>query len=194
MSEVIPIPPVPPTESLTKIEEWLSGFSKDSYAAYAKIDSVNERVRTLTPPMTALGVGYVYEATHYIYQDRTADTLFFYVPLGIGVIFVILAIFVMLWALVGQQSIVVLEEADAFLKAVECQKDKGLSLSEIENSAIQRRCESATKNLKTLKKRGLVLTCGACMAIAAFGLLILATPMFVVNQITHKPVVKNEQR
>lgn len=185
MSEDMSTPPVPSPDCLTKIEEWLSSFSKDSYSAYAKIDSVNERVRTLIPAMTALGLGYFYESTRYVYQDKAADALLFYLPLGSGLILVVAAIFVILWALVGQQSIDVLGEADEFLGAVKCQMNKGLTLSELEASAIERRCNSATRNLQILKKRSLWLKYGACMAIVAFGLLIVATPKFVINQLTY---------
>lgn len=183
MSESLPTPPDSSTEPLTKIEEWLSNFSKDAYATYAKIDSVNERVRTLTPPMTALGVGYIYQATGYSYQSGITDTLFFYLPLGIGAILVVAAIFMMLWALVGQSKIDVLAEADEVLKAVNLHRDK-VTLSQLENQAIGRRCDSASKNCRILKKRTSVLVWGAWFAIAAFGLLIVSTPKFVHNHLT----------
>jgi hypothetical protein len=178
-------------KSLTNIEEWLSNFSKDAYAAYAKIDSVNERVRTLTPPMTALGVGYIYEATRYTYKNGITDTLFFYLPLGIGAILVIVAIFLMLWALVGQSKVEVLAEANEILEAVKSHKDN-VSLSELENQAIIKRCNSATKNCRILKTRTMVLVWGAWLAIAAFALLIASTPKFVHNQITETHPQNNE--
>lgn len=187
MSDHSQIDPNATAKSLSEIEEWLSGFSKDAYAAYAKIDSVNERVRTLTPPMTALGAGYIYEGAHYSYRNGVADTLFFYLPLAAGALLVIVAVFFMLWALVGQSKVDVLAEADEILKAVKLHKGS-VTLSELENQAIEKRCNSATKNCRSLKKRSMVLVWGAWLAIAAFGLLIVSTPKFIHNQVTEAHV------
>jgi hypothetical protein len=177
---------------LSEHQEWLISFSKFSYDAYAKVDSINERVRTLTPLMTALGAGYIYEFTRYYYANSASDTLLFYLPLGIGGLCVIVAIFFMLWALVVKHGTSLLAEPNDILEAMP--HDKNLTLWQIEEQAIKKRCCAATTNLKSMKQRGGLLTIGAVLAITAFSLLILATPKFIHNQLTSKTAAKNEQR
>ena len=177
---------------LTEHQEWLVSFSKVIYDAYAKIDSINDRVRTLTPPMTALGAGYIYELARYNYVDSVSDTLLFYLPSGIGAICVVVAIFFMLWALVIKHETKILAEPNDILKAMP--HDRNLTLWQIEEQVMTKRFGAATDNIKSMKQRGKLLTFGAILAIVAFALLILSTPKFIHNQISKPNVLNNAQR
>jgi hypothetical protein len=177
---------------LTEHQEWLISFSKDMYEAYGKVDSINDRVRTLTPLMTALGVGYIYEFTRYHYVNGVGDTLLFYLPMGVGGLCVIVAIFFMLWALVVKHSTSLLAEPNDILKAMS--HHRNLTLWQIEEQVINKRCCAATANVKVMKQRSKMLTIGAVLAIAAFSLLILATPKFIQNNISNSNLLNNAQR
>lgn len=182
----------PQKSALTEHQEWLISFSKVIYDAYAKVDSINDRVRTLTPPMTALGAGYIYEFTRYHYVNSANDTLLFYLSLGIGAVCVIVAIFFMLWALVIKHGTAILAEPDDILRAMP--HDRNLTLWQIEEQVVNKRCRAATDNIKAMKQRGRLLTCGAVLAIVAFALLILSTPKFIHNQISRPNSSSNAQR
>lgn len=169
-------------QELTNTEKWLSEFSKCAYEAYSKIDSANERTRTLTAPLTALGAGFIYQISSFNYGNSIQETLFFYIPIGIGAILTIASIYTILWALILKSGTNVLASPEEYMKEITSWGDN--AAAEAERDVTKKRIYAATLNHLRIKQRCNLLWWGAIAAIAALTLLISATPYFVINQIS----------
>lgn len=170
-------------QDLTNTEKWLSEFSKCAYEAYSKIDSANDRTRTLTAPLTALGAGFIYQISSFNYGNSIQDTLFFYIPIGAGAILTIASIYTILWALILKSGTNVLASPEEYMKEITSWGDN--AAGDAERDITKKRIHAATLNHRRIKQRSNLLWWGAIAAIAALTLLICATPQFVINQISY---------
>jgi hypothetical protein len=174
------------------IEMWLSNFSKEAYGAYAKVDTINDRVRTLTPIVTILGAGFIYEASNYSYDDGAASALLFYLPISLGILALVVGIYIIVWSLVLKTETHVLADADQILAFARSHHHTKNNSAYIETEMIQKRCKSATTNAKLLRARCKALSTGSKLSVIAFSLLLLATPKFVHSRVNSKLTAQHE--
>lgn len=163
-------------------EEWLSKLSMEMYGAFCKIDSIQDRVRNLTPLYVALGTGYAVLGAHFPHYYTDGNLGYFYLPFSIGVVLLIASISILLYVLFWLADLSVLGNPTEYLeicKKIPEEHDHEETKIHLDRQLTERRCDAAAQNFILFSHRSKLINVASRIGVVSFVMLMASSPRFI---------------